>query len=1599
MESVAQATGSTWNSQVGARAAEIKNLKVLKAPEEGGSKKDFEEFLEIIAKHTVINWDGGKDIGFLILKAENPKIDIPKELSDEDSKSALKLTLWQLEVNKYSKRVGTLEENKSAAFALIVSKISKITKSKLKSNAEYLEKELESDVLWLIESLDEVMVNFEDAKPNEIAMEEQMERILKLKQSENVPNEDFIKLVQKEIKVYEKHGGRFMWGDRQDEELNKALKKELEEYKKKEGKEMNKQENKETSNRIKKRIQDKLVAFAIIRRSCSKRYKGLQLKLQNDFLMGRNEYPTNIPDVLKILNNYKSEYPTSTRASEQSARITRNNNVNQNLSISQTNGNQIQVMYLRGTNRSFFPDITCRRCNVRGHYQTHCPIATNERGTMMPNQNNTPSSATNTNEASPVETTSTPNEGSSTANNVSNEEVSHQRAIGLSQNHLDAYINPNWILLDSESSEHIFMNKNLLEDVETTTDGEVLKLFSNGGSIDTNQKGKFGNLTVWYNPHSLANILSLALVTEQYRVTLDTGVDNAFIVHISDQHNIKFERHTSGLYFFDTSNIDIRKLKQAFIFLNTVSNKKSKYGKRDIRKADEANVLSRRINHVVKDKFVRLVKDNWIRNLPFTVGDVHRSYTIYGPSIPSIKGRTKYREAKRIPDAAEEVLIPRDVYEDMKHVTLCVDFHYVNGVTVFHSISRKIGYRTVSFPTNRSAGSILESLKDIFKVYNARGFKIIEVHADNEFDKIEKDILPVRLRTVGVDEHVPEIERSIQTQKNENRAVCHAMPYKCLPRVMIRELVAQGNAFLNAFGNKEISERGMSPRNIIDNLPHVDYNDLKYEFGQYVQLHITQKFTNNMKSRTIGAIVLGPNNIRGNYNYMSLETGAKINGRVVAELPITDEVIHRVEELGVEQGQPYRKSKMLQYEWRPGFAIDEDDAALNIASSSSDNLIISPIINQLESQHKFLNNVEYNSHQGASERISDGSQWSTSVYGDHERYEAEDQGANQGANQNKRGKAQGARSNVANQGAQYEESNAQEEAKEELINEESESEEDYTEIEEFNSHDEELESEDEYAEAIESEVVSEFKSAENKESKNNTAITTEEESHFESEQGVTESGIQRSDNEETDDDDSIEERRNVEKERREAHFKQYVGEPYGRGKRVKKPNKSYSFLQTEFKYLSEEERESFLNHAWNEYKISGKTNMLERYTTGVVFAQMSARKGIEKYKQEAEQKLLAEFKQLLEYKTFHGVKETNLTKEQKRKAGNMINLIEEKINRGHTPENPILKGRSCFNGRVQRGLYTKEQTASPTVSQDAFFLTSMIDAIEGRKVAITDVKGAYLNARMKDEVIMKIIGPEVDLFCKLDPTLKSFVTKEKGRKVLYTQLDKALYGCVQSALLWYELYSNTLLEMGFKLNPYDLCVANSNIKGKQCTICWYVDDNKISHEDPKVIEEVIKKIEDKFGSMSKTIGNEHDFLGMNIKYKNKKIEITMKKHILKAINEFMDGITRNATTPAKAYLFEVRESAKLDEPRAENFHSVVALLLFISRRCRLDIQTAVAFLTTRVSEPTEDDWRKLTRVLQYLRGTLDLKLTLGVDDIMMTKSWIDVSYGVHNDCR
>jgi hypothetical protein len=75
-----------------------------------------------------------------------------------------------------------------------------------------------------------------------------------------------------------------------------------------------------------------------------------------------------------------------------------------------------------------------------------------------------------------------------------------------------------------------------------------------------------------------------------------------------------------------------------------------------------------------------------------------------------------------------------------------------------------------------------------------------------------------------------------------------------------------------------------------------------------------------------------------------------------------------------------------------------------------------------------------------------------------------------------------------------------------------------------------------------------------------------------------------------------------------------------------------------------------------------------------------------------------------------------------------------------------------------------------------------------------------------------------------------------------------------------------------------------------------------------------------------------------------------------------------AIHPAAQHLFDVNdEGVKLDKATAELFHHNVAKLLFLSKRARPDIQPAVAFLCTRVQCPDVDDYKKLARVMRYLR--------------------------------
>ena len=66
-----------------------------------------------------------------------------------------------------------------------------------------------------------------------------------------------------------------------------------------------------------------------------------------------------------------------------------------------------------------------------------------------------------------------------------------------------------------------------------------------------------------------------------------------------------------------------------------------------------------------------------------------------------------------------------------------------------------------------------------------------------------------------------------------------------------------------------------------------------------------------------------------------------------------------------------------------------------------------------------------------------------------------------------------------------------------------------------------------------------------------------------------------------------------------------------------------------------------------------------------------------------------------------------------------------------------------------------------------------------------------------------------------DPALyQPFMSYETGHVVLYVHLQKALYGCLKSALLFYEKLVGDLEAYGFIINPYDPCEASKMVGGK-----------------------------------------------------------------------------------------------------------------------------------------------------------------------------------------
>jgi hypothetical protein len=126
----------------------------------------------------------------------------------------------------------------------------------------------------------------------------------------------------------------------------------------------------------------------------------------------------------------------------------------------------------------------------------------------------------------------------------------------------------------------------------------------------------------------------------------------------------------------------------------------------------------------------------------------------------------------------------------------------------------------------------------------------------------------------------------------------------------------------------------------------------------------------------------------------------------------------------------------------------------------------------------------------------------------------------------------------------------------------------------------------------------------------------------------------------------------------------------------------------------------------------------------------------------------------------------------------------------------------------------------------------------------------------------------------------------------------------------------------------------------------------------------------------------------------------MDDYVDRLLEEVPDEMSGTAVTPAGAHLFQVNDKADiLDDKTSDLYHHLVAKLLYLCKRARPDIMTATAFLTTKVSKPDTDDYKKLTRCIKYLREYPRMPLTLSASKDGVIKWWVDASFAVHQNMR
>ena len=1057
-------------------------------------------------------------------------------------------------------------------------------------------------------------------------------------------------------------------------------------------------------------------------------------------------------------------------------------------------------------------------------------------------------------------------------------------------------------------------------------------------------------------------------------------------------------------------------------------------------------------------QFRYAIQGNLFRNCPITVEDVKNAEIIFGPSVSTRKGKRKRPSPARV--EFDFIEIPREITERNPYLEMGCDLIQANNVVFLSTYDFRIRFRKLTPLKSRTKTALYEGLDISLRKYNHAGYTIRVIACDGEFRPIFdpiKDALNVHMNYTNPGDHEPHIERNNQYIKGLMRSTFHRMPYKRIPGILteaVGERVTETSNFYPAKGG--VSER-YTPHMIIEQTP-VDYSfEFQAETGSYVQAY-GHETNNSQRSRTVDGIYLKPSrNIQEGHWIMDLNTEKPVRRRKVEVIPLTQQVIQMVEAMATREGvTDYRfynrnGEVILDGDLLAGVDVDElwdDDYSPDTASNQDKPSDLNLRSEKLQQDELEDLKADYEEHYGsdddndsAAKSYSSDSTDTMGIYRrlrpgmpDYYSGEEEDQSSQEDDHDHNTSR----------------DTDAIEDALDDLIDELEVMGDDPQQVID-QILDEDTEDDDNEDENGGNEGPSDSKVARagvdvtdhDSTSSNDVGGTTGSPTKIDKAlkketrsgrsyvsngaesrptQGTSKSLSDRPESSNKNAKRWREKKmRRREKKRSERARKEHLRTSlhqilawHGRrrqrvtGKRDDRDfeitindtvyNLAFQQVNSERKSEYSTDKASLIArfmHEINEKVQRDGMNFIQQYYLN---------KGLKKFGARGKEAAISELDQLVKRNCWEPIHVEELTQEEKRRSVDSMMLLAEK-------NSEKIKGRYVYKGNETRDWLSREDTASPTASLESIMSTCVIDAYEGRDVLTADIPNAFIQTDMPEpedgeaRVIMKITGLLVDYLVEIDPTYSQYIVFDRGKRVIYLRILKAIYGMLQASLLFYKKMKSDLESQGFIFNPYDPCVCNKTVNGKQQTVRFHVDDLMSSHVDPQVNTDFVKWLNDKYGTIkdvTETRGKVHEYLGMTIDFTRKgKVKIRMDDYVRRMLEEFPIKFSPDTKqeTPAGNNLLDVGRGRKLDPERQEIFHSFVAKNLFLSKRARLDILPTVSVLASRVREPNESDWKKLVRLMRYLHCTQGWHLTLSAKSLRVIKWYVDASFAVHPDFK